>query len=143
MVARSRTKSTAVAAKKTPVARRVRRAPVASKAATTKQVVARVRAVVAKPTVAAKKSAPAPVKPAAAKKTKLVRDNFTFPKHEHAQLAELKKRAQKLGQAFKKSEILRAGLAHLTNLADSALLAALAKVERVKTGRPAKKSKKK
>lgn len=77
------------------------------------------------------------------KKAKLVRATFSFPDHEHASLVDLKKRAKKLGQEFKKSEILRAGIAHLVALADAALVSTLAKVERVKTGRPAKKAKKK
>jgi hypothetical protein len=84
-----------------------------------------------------------PAKVAVPKKVKLVRDSFSFPAHEHALLGELKKRALKLGKEFKKSEILRAGIAHLTNLADNALVATLSRVERVKTGRPAKKGKKK
>ena len=78
-----------------------------------------------------------------AKKVKLIRDSFSFPEHEHALLSDMKKRALKLGKEFKKSEILRAGIAHLASLADGALVAVLAKVERVKTGRPPKKSKKK
>lgn len=82
-------------------------------------------------------------RPAAPKKVKLVRDSFSFPEHEHALLAAVKKRAQALGQEFKKSEILRAGMQHLSEMADHVLLAALSRVERVKTGRPAKKSKKK
>jgi hypothetical protein len=77
------------------------------------------------------------------KKVKLVRATFSFPDHEHDLLVDLKKRAKKLGKEFKKSEILRAGIAHLVALADAALVNTLAKVERVKTGRPAKKSKKK
>lgn len=76
-------------------------------------------------------------------KLKLVRDSFSFPAQEHAQLAELKKRALKMGREFKKSEILRAGILHLTAMSDNVLLAALSKVERVKTGRPSKKNKKK
>ncbi len=78
-----------------------------------------------------------------AKKSKLVRDSFSFPEHEHELLSALKQRAKKLGREFKKSEILRAGVAHLVAMADAALMAALDKVERVKTGRPAKKGKKK
>lgn len=76
------------------------------------------------------------------KKVKLVRDNFSIPAHEHALLVDLKKRAKNLGKEFKKSEFLRAGIAHLVSLTDSVLVNTLAKVERVKTGRPAKKSKK-
>ncbi len=83
------------------------------------------------------------VKPVPVKKQKLVRDSFSFPAHEHAALADLKKRAKNLGKEFKKSEILRAGIAHLVAMADAVLVAALDKVERVKTGRPPKKGKKK
>jgi len=98
-------------------------------------------AVKRQPVVAATKVNAA--KPVPVKKQKLVRDSFSFPAHEHAALADLKKRARKLGKEFKKSEILRAGLAHLMAMADAVLVAALDKVERVKTGRPAKKGKKK
>ena len=80
---------------------------------------------------------------AKAKRSKLVRDSFSFPEHEHELLSALKKRAKNLGKEFKKPEILRAGVAHLVAMADAALVAALDKVERVKTGRPAKKGKKK
>ena len=98
-------------------------------------------AVKRQPVVAATKSNVA--KPVPVKKQKLVRDSFSFPAHEHAALADLKKRAKNLGKEFKKSEILRAGIAHLVAMADAVLVAALDKVERVKTGRPAKKGKKK
>ncbi len=100
---------------------------------------------VAKVVTAAAKSVPSKVQTvvAAPKKVKLVRDSFSFPEHEHALLVAMKKRALKLGKEFKKSEILRAGIAHLASLADGALVAMLSKVERVKAGRPAKKGKKK
>lgn len=77
------------------------------------------------------------------KKIKMIRDSFSFPAHEHALLRDMKERALKLGKEFKKSEILRAGIVHLANMADRSLVAALAKVERVKTGRPGKKQKRK
>lgn len=96
-----------------------------------------------KPMLAAKPVNTASKKPTPTKKVKLVRDSFSFPEHEHALLGEMKKRALKLGKEFKKSEILRAGIAHLANMADQALVAVLAKVERVKTGRPSKKQKRK
>ncbi len=73
-----------------------------------------------------------------AKKPKLVRDSFTIPKPEYAVLEELKLRAAKLGQPAKKSEVLRAGLKALEAMPDATLLASLAAVPRVKTGRPAK-----
>jgi len=72
------------------------------------------------------------------KKPKLVRDSFTIPKPEYAVIEALKLRAAKLGQPAKKSEVLRAGLKALAGLSDEALLASLAAVPRVKTGRPAK-----
>lgn len=150
-------KTGALGAKKTPVRRATRgtRSAVAQKVAPAKAgAKSPARKVTVKPvtkSLSAKRvtarTKPAPVvqdqKPASPKKIKLVRDSFSFPSHEHALLAELKKRALKLGREFKKSEILRAGIAHLTSLADDALVAALSKVERVKTGRPAKKNKKK
>lgn len=72
------------------------------------------------------------------KKIKMVRDSFTMPEQEYVQLAALKKKCLKAGVAVKKSELLRAGLAHLTQLADAALLRSVAQVEKIKTGRPAK-----
>jgi hypothetical protein len=83
---------------------------------------------------APKKAAKAPK----AKKPKLVRDSYTMPKDEHAVLAELKQRCAKLGQAVKKSELLRAGLKALAAQNDKALLAALKAVPSLKTGRPKK-----
>ena len=103
-----------------------------------KPAVAKSVAVVAKSkSVAATKTIEKP------KKVKLVKDNFSIPAHEHALLVDLKKRAKKLGNEFKKSEFIRAGIAHLASLTDAVLVNTLAKVERVKVGRPSKKSKKK
>lgn len=72
------------------------------------------------------------------KKPKLVRDSFTFPAEEYAQIGLLKQRTLKAGQEVKKSELIRAGLALLSASSDAALLKALAKVDKLKTGRPAK-----
>ena len=69
-------------------------------------------------------------------KQKLVRDSFTIPKTEYALLIDLKLRAANLAQPTKKSEILRAGIALLAAMPDKALLAALARVPSLKTGRP-------
>ncbi|HEV2717794.1 MAG TPA: hypothetical protein VGU64_21190, partial [Terriglobales bacterium] len=55
----------------------------------------------------------------------------------------LKERCIGLGVAVKKSELLRAGLAVLDRLADERLAEVIAKVERVKTGRPPGKKKRK
>ena len=148
MVTRTTTppKRTTVAAKK-PVAAKsvVQRAP---RTVANKSVAAKTVAVAAqvKTSTPRKPVAPVAVKKVVkttAKKQKLVRDSFSFPADEHAALADLKKRAKNLGKVFRKSEILRAGIAHLVAMADTSLIAALDKVERIKTGRPAKKSKKK
>lgn len=84
---------------------------------------------------------PKPPVPEVAKpaKLKLVRDGFTIPAAEYAALGELKQRALAAGHPAKKSELLRAGIKLLAVLTDKALLAALANVPAVKTGRPGKK----
>ena len=65
-----------------------------------------------------------------------MRDSFTIPASEYAALSQLKQRAVALARPAKKSEVLRAGLMALAALDDRALLAALARVPAVKTGRP-------
>ena len=82
----------------------------------------------------APKAAPAPKE----KKLKVVRDSYTIPKAEYAQLGELKKRALALGLSAKKSEVLRAGLMLLSQQSDTQLKTSLSKVPTIKTGRPAK-----
>lgn len=79
---------------------------------------------------------PLHLKPTKTRKAKLVRDSFAMPEAEYAQIGELKKR---LGGAFKKSELLRAGVAVLCALNDAELLAVMGHIKRIKTGRPAKK----
>lgn len=69
-------------------------------------------------------------------KIKLVRDSFTMPKLEYAQIAGIKQRAAKLGHEVKKSEVLRAAVALISGLSDDGLLAALKAVPSLKTGRP-------
>ncbi|HSI43815.1 MAG TPA: hypothetical protein VK949_05690 [Methylotenera sp.] len=93
----------------------------------------------AKPATA--KNVAKPAKPAKEKtpKLRMERDSFTMPKVEYAQLYVLKERLIKLGQASKKSELLRAGIMQLTAMTDAALKAAMAKVPAIKTGRPKKK----
>jgi len=73
---------------------------------------------------------------AAKPKHKLVRDSFTIPKSEYAVLDALKQRAARLTRPAKKSEILRAGIAALSAMADKAFLAVLGSVPSLKTGRP-------
>ena len=99
------------------------------------------------------KKAPAPapvVKPVAAtqgvaapkllkeKKVKLVRDSFTIPKPEYLVLDALKARALVLGQAVKKSELLRAGIKALASMSDAQLTNTLKSVPALKSGRPGK-----
>ena len=77
-------------------------------------------------------------KPVKAKKIKLVRDSYAMPEAEYAKIAELKKRMAALGSEAKKSELLRGGIALLAVLNDDELKAVMARIERIKTGRPAK-----
>jgi hypothetical protein len=78
-------------------------------------------------------------KPAKLKKPRLVRDSYAMPETEYAQIAVLKKRMASLGSEAKKSELLRAGIAVLAALNDAELQAVMGRIERIKTGRPAKK----
>ena len=75
-------------------------------------------------------------KPVKVKKPKLVRDSFTIPKDEYIVIDTLKIRAGKLGQAVKKSELLRAGVKSLAAMSDIQFKAALSNVPTIKTGRP-------
>lgn len=81
-------------------------------------------------------------KPVKAKKVKLVRDSYAMPEAEHQQIAVLKKRLAAKGVEVKKSELLRAGVAVLTALNDAELKSVMSHIERIKTGRPSKASKK-
>ncbi len=74
-----------------------------------------------------------------AKKAKLVRNSYVMPETEYANIAVLKKRLGRLGKEVKKSELLRAGVLVLAGLNDTELQAVIGRVERIKTGRPAKK----
>ena len=80
-------------------------------------------------------------KPAKVKKPKLVRDSFTMPDGEYALISILKKRCLNAGVAAKKSEILRAAVANLAKLSDASVVAAVRRLEVIKTGRPTKGSK--
>jgi hypothetical protein len=64
-----------------------------------------------------------------------------MPELEYAQIAVLKKRCLDAGISVKKSEILRAAVANLVKLSDTSLLAAVRRLDVIKTGRPAKGSK--
>lgn len=73
-----------------------------------------------------------------AKKQKVIRDSFTMPKDDYDRIAQLKQVCLTEGVQVKKSELLRAGLNALHALPVNKLLAIVASVETVKTGRPAK-----
>jgi hypothetical protein len=91
----------------------------------------------AKPAAAQLAAKPAATdKESKARKPKLVRDSFTFPKDEYAIIEALKARLVVLGQPAKKSELLRAGLKVLATMSDPALKTALQEVPSLKTGRP-------
>ena len=94
------------------------------------------RAVTAKPVQGT--PAKADKKKEKAEKVKVVRDSFTIPKNEYAQIAAMKKRAMALGLEVKKSELIRSGLALLSGTTDAAFRKALGNVPTLKTGRPGK-----
>ena len=81
-------------------------------------------------------------KPAKVKKPRLVRDSYAMPESEYALIGEIKKRLLDLGDGAKKSEVLRGGIALLAALNDAELKAVMARVVRIKTGRPVKDDKK-
>ncbi len=130
-------KTTTTVARKSPAAK----APAAKKPALKK---ATVKKVATKPATKApiKPASPKPTKPVKVakpvkvKKPKLVRDSFTIPKDEYVVIDTLKTRAGKLGQAIKKSELLRAGIKALAAMSDIQFKAALSNVPTIKTGRP-------
>ncbi len=64
-----------------------------------------------------------------------------MPDTEYALIALLKKRCLDAGVSAKKSEILRAAVAGLAKLSDASVVAAIRRLEVIKTGRPAKGSK--
>lgn len=84
----------------------------------------------------------AEAKLAKVKKARLVRDSYAMPEGEYALIGEIKKRLADLGDGAKKSEVLRGGIALLAALNDAELKAVMARVVRIKTGRPAKSGKK-
>jgi hypothetical protein len=94
----------------------------ASKISTAKKIAPKVKKV-AKP---AKEKTP---------KLKMVRDRFTMPENEYAHLSALKERLIKLGHTAKKSELIRAGILHLTAMTDATLKVAVSKVPVTKTGK--------
>jgi hypothetical protein len=130
----------APAAKKAAVRKTAVKKAAATQPATKKPVVKKAAAkpvtkTAVKTAVKTAKTAQA-AKPIKVKKPKLVRDSFTIPKDEYVVIESLKVRAGKLGQAVKKSELLRAGIKALAAMSDIQYKAALSNVPTIKTGRP-------
>jgi hypothetical protein len=73
------------------------------------------------------------------KRQKMVRHAISMPEIEYEQITTLKKRIASLGGNVKRSELVRAGLALLAVLNNVQLTTVMARIERIKTGRPAKK----
>jgi hypothetical protein len=84
------------------------------------------------------KKAAKPARPSIASQPKVVRGSFTMTEGDFAVIAALKSRALGAKRAAKKSELVRAGLRVLGALDAKALVAALDKLEAIKTGRPRK-----
>lgn len=98
----------------------------------------------AKGTVAKPEKVPTPVpvkpaksaKPAKPAKQKMIRDSFTLPENDYANLNLLKAKCLENGVEIKKSELIRAGLVALTKMSTATLVKTVSAVERLKTGRP-------
>jgi hypothetical protein len=73
-------------------------------------------------------------------KQKMVRDSFTLPENDYANLNLLKAKCLENGIEVKKSELVRAGLVALTKMPTATLIKAVSEVERLKTGRPKNES---
>lgn len=84
----------------------------------------------------AQKDAPAAAEREKTRKPKLVRDSFTMPEEEYAVLALVKKACLKAGFEIKKSELLRVGVALISQIDMATLKSVLASLPQLKTGRP-------
>ena len=73
-----------------------------------------------------------------ARKPKLVRDSFTMPEAEYEVLGQVKKACLKAGFEIKKSELLRIGVALISQIDLATLQNVLAGLPQLKTGRPKK-----
>ncbi|AXA94666.1 hypothetical protein DPH57_10330 [Massilia sp. YMA4] len=89
----------------------------------------------AKPSRAAAAAEVAKEKP---RKERLVRDSFTMPEAEYAVLGQVKKACLKAGFEIRKSELLRIGVALISQIDMATLQSVLASLPQLKTGRPKK-----
>ncbi|WP_426109668.1 hypothetical protein [Massilia sp. PWRC2] len=90
-----------------------------------------------KPRAPSKVAAAEPVREKAAAST-LVRDSFTMPAHEYEVLGKVKKACLKAGFEIKKSELLRIGVALISQMDMATLQRVLGDLPQLKTGRPKK-----
>jgi hypothetical protein len=88
------------------------------------------------PAASAAEAAPAEAGREKAKKQKLVRDSFTMPEQEYAVLGQVKKACLKAGFEIRKSELLRIGVALISQLDMATLQKVLGSLPQLKTGRP-------
>jgi hypothetical protein len=79
-----------------------------------------------------------PAKPGKSASDKVVRDSFTMPTKEYAKIAKVKNACLKAGFQIKKSELLRIGIALISDMGTEKLKSAQAKLDPIKTGRPKK-----
>jgi hypothetical protein len=82
--------------------------------------------------VASKAQADKPAKKDKPKKVKKVRDSFSMPESDYANLAVLKQKCLDAGVPVKKSDLLRAGLLSLNKLSNASLVAAVKKLQIIK-----------
>jgi hypothetical protein len=126
-----------------PAARAAAKKPVAKPAAKPAAKKTAAPASAAKPKAPPRKPAAKPAAPEEqvrekAKKSRLVRDSFTMPEHEYEVLGQVKKSCLKAGFEIKKSELLRIGVALISQLDLATLQNVLASLPQLKTGRPRK-----
>ncbi len=79
-----------------------------------------------------------PAQPGKSASDKVVRDSFTMPTKEYAKIAKVKNACLKAGFEIKKSELLRIGVALISDMGTEKLKSAQAKLDPIKTGRPKK-----
>jgi hypothetical protein len=79
------------------------------------------------------------VKDREAETPKLIRDTFSMPDSDYQLIAEILDRSPAMAARSTKSEIIRAGLKVLHTMDDEHLRQVLNQVQRLKTGRPAKR----
>lgn len=103
--------------------------PVARKAAVKKVPTSKAQAAIDVPEVTAEEREKT-------RKAKLVRDSFTMPEQEYAVLGQVKKACLKAGFEIKKSELLRIGVALISQLDMATLQKVLGSLPQLKTGRP-------